>query len=209
MKRAVLFDIDGTLLDAWNFVMDAVKYTTAFYQLPTPKEELLLAARGMPLLEFYQTVFPGKDAQMLSKTHNDFQKDGFEAHKLFPKAKMVLRDLKNRGFLLAAVSNRTRISLQTSLDLVGISQFFDLVLSAEDVKNPKPHKDHLLTALKHFKVNPKQAFMIGDTQFDILAGKSAGVKTIAVTYGFLGPDIKNTNPDFVVERLEELLAILQ
>lgn len=208
MKKAVLFDIDGTLLDAWQFVFGAFEYTVDFHKLKLPPEEILNSARGKTLLEFYQTVFPNLDAQILAKTHDNFQKDRFDTHKLFPKAKYVLKKLKKRGFLLAVVSNRTRVSLHTSLKMVGIDKYFDLVLSAEDVQNPKPHEDHLLIALKHFQVHPSNAFMVGDTDHDILAGKNARVKTVGVTYGFSGKSIKEAKPDYIVDNLVELEEIL-
>lgn len=208
MKKAVLFDIDGTILDAWDFVIGAFKYTVEFHGLKKPAEKVLKSARGKPLLDFYQTAFPNLDPKILAKTHDDFQKDKFDRHKLFPKAKNLLKKLKKRGFLLAAVSNRTRVSLQLSLKIVGIDKYFDLVLSAEDVANPKPHKDHLLLALKHFQVSPKNAFMVGDTDHDIMAGKNAGVRTVGVTFGFWGKSIKETKPDYIIDDLTELEEIL-
>lgn len=209
MRKAVLFDIDGTLIDTWDFVMGAFKYALNYHGHPIPSDKVIKSITGKPLLDFYKAAFPNiEDVSHLAKTHHDFQSDKFDLGKLFPKAKYVLKKLKKRRFLLAAVSNRTRVSLHTSLKMVEIDHYFDLILSAEDVKNPKPHKEHLIVALKHFKVSYNNAFMVGDTDHDIMAGKNAGIKTVGVTYGFSGKDIKEVNPDFLVDNLEELLPIL-
>ncbi|MBI2086378.1 HAD hydrolase-like protein [Candidatus Daviesbacteria bacterium] len=66
----------------------------------------------------------------------------------------------------------------------------------------------MLTALGKLGVEPINAYMVGDTGDDILAGKNAGVKTVGVTYGFLGKDIAQYNPDFIIDDIEELFKIL-
>lgn len=209
MKKAVLLDVDGTLLDTWDFVFDAVKYASAFHGLQYPSDERIRQAAGKPLLEFYQILYPRVDPETLAKTHADYQSRIFVIGKPYPKTIKTLKKIKAKGYLVAAVSNRARESLLASLKEAKIADFFDLVVSAEDVKNPKPHKEHILVALKTLKVLSDHSFMVGDLEVDILAGKSAKVKTIGVTYGFLGPEIKKHNPDFVIDDIEELLKILK
>ncbi len=77
------------------------------------------------------------------------------------------------------------------------------------MKNPKPHKDHPLKALEILEVDRKDAILVGDTDKDILAGKNAGIKTVGVTYGWIGEEIKKSQPDFVIDDIEELLDILR
>lgn len=208
MKKAVLFDIDGTLLDAWDFVFEAVKYSLKLHGYPYPSNKKIQQAVGKPLLEFYQVLMPGADSLMLMQAHHQFQEENPHLIKTFPKAGQTLKNLKDRGFALATVSNRAKNSLLRSLKITKIFDHFDLILSAEDVLNPKPHKEHLLVALDYFKVNPASAYMVGDTEDDIVAGKNAGVKTVGTTYGFLGKKIKDHNPDFVIDDLEELIPLL-
>ncbi len=146
---------------------------------------------------------------LLAQTHHNFQNDKFGIGKTFPKVKQTLKALKDLGFLIGAVSNRTKESLNESLKLAQIYKYFDAIVTPEDVENPKPSKEHPLKALEILKVKPQNAYMVGDTGYDIKAGKSAGTKTIGVTYGFEGKKIKDHNPDFVIDNLEELFKILK
>lgn len=209
MRKAVLFDIDGTLLDAHDFIFDAVKHSLNTHGYVYPQAKLLKKAIGRPLLEFYEILLPEVDPTKLANTHHEFQQKNFHLVKPFPNTKKVLEDLKNSGFLIAAVSNRTRRSLVPTLKFTGIFKFFDVVFSEDDVESPKPHKDHLLVALKSLQVKPSSAYMVGDTENDILAGKNAKIKTVGATYGWLGKDIAKHKPDYLIDDIKQLLDILR
>lgn len=208
MRKAILFDIDGTLLDSWDFIFDAVKHTSILHRYKYPSDGKIKKVAGRPLLEFYQILYPEADPEILARTHTDFQDKILKIGKPYPKARRTLKEIKTRGYLTAAVSNRNRESLLISLKDTKIAEFFDLIVSAEDVQNPKPHQEHILVALEHLKVLPGHSYMVGDLEVDILAGKNAGVKTIGVTYGFEGKNIKSHKPDFVIDDIEQLLDIL-
>lgn len=208
MKKAVLFDVDGTLIDARDFVFDAFRHSLSTHGYPHPSDKEIKKIIGKTLIEVYKAILPKVDPQMLAQTHQDFQEERFHSAKLFPKVREILDKLKSQGFLLAAVSNRSRDSLYRSLKINEIFNDLDIIISVDDVENPKPHKDHLFVALKKLKVESADAYMVGDMEQDILAGKNAGVKTVGVTYGFLGKDIAKYNPDYLIDDIEELLEIL-
>lgn len=209
MKKAVLFDIDGTLLDTYNFVFHAVKHSVTVHGYSYPAKEKIGEAMGKPLLEFYEVLVPEANPSMLAKSHVEFQQENFHLAKPFQKAKKILKHLKNSGFLIGAVSNRLKESLLHTLKRAKLYDYFDVIISADDVVNPKPHPRHLLAALNKLEVKPENSYMVGDTENDILAGKNAKVKTIGVTYGFLGKDIAEHNPDYLIDDIEELLKILK
>ena len=209
MKKAVLFDVDGTLIDAWEFIHGAIVHTIKVHGHKMPSKKVIKDAMGHPLLAFYETVFPGLDPKLFAKTHDDFQQGKFDLGKPFPKARETLKRLKSQGFLIGVVSNRTKNSLHTTLKKAKLLEFIDVVVSAEDVAHPKPNKEHVLKTLELLRVNPKDTILVGDTDMDILAGKNAKVQTVGVTYGFAGKSIKDYNPDFVINKIEEILKIIQ
>ena len=212
MKKAVLFDIDGTILDAWDFIFDAVRCAVTAHGFPYPEEKNFKRALGKPLAEAYKLLLPDVDELTVEKikvAHQKFQNENFHLIKPFPKTKETLQDLKKSGFLIAAVSNRKRESLKRSLEYTEMLDYFDVIVGPDDVKNPKPHKEHLLFALEKLKVNPANSWIVGDTPHDILAGKNAKVKTVGVTYGFIGKKIAKSKPDFLIDDIAELVKILK
>ncbi|MBU1000359.1 HAD-IA family hydrolase [Patescibacteria group bacterium] len=209
MKKAILFDIDGTILDTRDFVFNALRHSLTTHGYPYPTEKNIKKATGSPLTEFYKVLMPGADVSVFVKAHVEFQENNFRTIKIFPKAEETLKSLKNDGFFLAAVSNRTRKSLLRLLQYAGVHDCFDAVVSPDDVTNPKPHQEHLLFALKKLKVKPENSYMVGDMAQDILAGRNAKVKTVGVTYGFLGQDIAKYGPDYLIDNIEDLLKILR
>ncbi len=197
------------MLDSWEFVYKAFEYTLKVHNHPIPSQELVNQAMGKPLKDFYKFFFPNQDIEIYAQTHHEYQKDKISLNKLFPDVESVLKKLKQRGFVIGVISNRTKASLLQSISLAQIDEYIDIVVSAQDVERAKPDKEHVLQALSKLKVKPKEAILVGDTDADILAGKNAGVKTVGVTYGFLGDEIKKFEPDFVIDDLEELLSILK
>lgn len=209
MKRAFLFDADGVLLDTWNFVFGGVEYNVMLHKRSYPSDEAIKKAQGRLIHEFYKVLLPGIDSQVLVENHMKFQEENLHLIKLFPKTKTTLKKLKSLGFLLGVISNRLHESLVYCLETTGILNYFDVLLAPEDVVNPKPHPDHILTALKQLGVKPKDAYVVGDTNEDILAGKNAKVKTVGVTYGFMGQEIKRCQPDYLINDIAELPRILR
>lgn len=209
MKEAVLFDIDGTILDSHDFVFGAVRFALSKYGYPDPEAKFLKKAQGRPLSKFYEILLPLEQSGKFVEAHKEFQKANFHLVKSFPNVERTLQELRKSGFVMGAVSNRLRESLLISLQLAELLQYFDVVLGADDVVNPKPHQDHLLFALNKLQVTPQNSYMVGDTDHDILAGKNAGIKTVGVTYGWLGRKIAKYNPDYVINDIEELLQIIK
>lgn len=189
-------------------MFESVKNSVIVHKLPHLTNKKINKTIGKPLAEFYETLFPGIDPSVLAKTHRQFQEKNFHLIKPFAKTKNTLKKLRNKGLLIAAVSNRLHASLIHSLKLTETFDYFDVIVCADDVRNPKPHQEHLLVALEQLKVQPENVYMVGDTGQDILAGKNAGVKTVGVTYGFLGADVAKHNPDYLIDDIEELLEII-
>lgn len=212
MRKAILFDIDGTVLDAEDFIFGPVRNNITTYKLSYPSDAKIKKALGKPLTQFYEILIPGVDRALLSllaKTHREFQEKNPHLIKPYNKTKDTLKKLRDKGFLLAAVSNRFRAGLVQSLKSTEIFDYFDAIVCADDVKNPKPHQEHLLVALEQLQVESDNAYMVGDTDQDILGGKNAKVKTVGVTYGFAGKDISKYKPDFLINTIEEILEILK
>ncbi len=206
--EAVLFDVDGTLLDTREFIYQAYENTLRVHGIAEISREIIAISMGKSLSECYQDFAPGLDHQVLCEAHRSFQEINLHLSIPFPNTLTTLKRLKSRGVKMATITSRSlRTSAQT-LELAGIYHFFDIVITPEDVKLTKPNPEGLFKALDVLGVKSENAVMIGDTDADVLAGKAAGTKTIGVTYGFHGQRILETNPDFVVNDISEIIPLI-
>lgn len=207
--KAVLLDVDGTLLNTREFVFQAFEHTFRAHKLPKKRREEINLVMGRPLEECYQELAPSTDPQHLCETHKLFQDRNLQLSSPFPNTRKTLISLKKGGLKIAAVTNRSRRSSKKTLKTADLFDYINVIVAAEDVKNHKPSPEPLLKALGILEIDPKEAVMVGDTIMDIVAGKNAGVKeTIGVTYGFGGRKIVESNPDFIVNDIAQVIPIL-
>lgn len=206
--QAILFDVDGTLLDTNEFIFQAFEHTITTQGFTSQTREQIRNVIGKNLEDCYTLLTGCTHPADLVEAHRAFQENNYHLSTPFQNTIETLTKLKESGFKIAVITTRfKRTSIQT-LANAKILEFFDLVLSGDDVKNLKPHPESLEKALEFFDIAPQQAAMVGDTHVDVLAGKNAGTKTIGVTYGFGGEKIKEHNPDFVVEDIADILKVL-
>jgi len=205
---AALFDVDGTLLNTAEFVYQAFVYTFQAHGLTWRSIDEIAAVMGKPLEECYRPFSASKDISELCETHRSFQAENLHLSVPFPNTQETLKRLKDAGVKIAAVTTRSKRTSIITLEMGGIMGYFDVIISGEDVEQPKPHPEPLFKALQQLEVRPEKAVMIGDTEADILAGKKAKVMTIGVSYGFHGSHIAGSKPDFIVGDIADIIPIL-
>jgi pyrophosphatase PpaX len=205
--QAVLFDVDGTLLDTTEFIYQGFEHALRTHGYPARSRADFARVMGWTLSAGYLELAPGCDDALLCRTHRAFQTRNLHLARPYPDAAAVLGALRDAGLRLAAITTRSRYTSTDTLVLAGLAEYLDPVLSFEDVANIKPHPEPLLLALDRLGVPPESALMVGDTDADILAGRAAGVRTVGVTYGFHGSGVAAHTPDLVIDALLELLPI--
>lgn len=205
--QAIIFDVDGTLLDTTEFIYQAFEYTFRTYAIPLISREELSVHMGTQLEDVYTAITSDQDADTLSHTHREFQKNNAQLIHLYPEVVDTLRVLKDRGLKLGAVTSRKQSATQ-SLAWTGLLDLFGVVVAGTDVQYHKPHPEGIAKALEVLRVSPDAAVMVGDTVADIIAGQNAGVAaTIGVTYGFYGKKIVASHPDYTIESFGELAQL--
>lgn len=127
----------------------------------------------------------------------------------YPGVREGLESLKAAGYRLACVTNKAAQFTLPLLKDKGLLDLFALVVSGDTLPQKKPHPAPLLHAAAHFGVAPADALMIGDSVSDVKAARAAGFHIICVSYGYNhGRDIREANPDAVIDRLTELRTLL-
>lgn len=205
--KAVLFDVDGTLLNTDKFINGAFRHTVLkhFNRKVTKKE--ISEIMGRPLAECYQYLCRVEEVAYLAKEHMDFQQRNLHLSLPFKNTEETLQKLQNAGIKIGAVTTRHTDTLHKTLKNARVFDYLQVIIDGDSVKNHKPHPEAVVKAMKLLEVRPSETIMVGDTQSDILAGKNAGTITVGATYGFYGKKIKNFDPDYLIGDISELLEI--
>ncbi|PIN85096.1 MAG: hypothetical protein COV47_03915, partial [Candidatus Diapherotrites archaeon CG11_big_fil_rev_8_21_14_0_20_37_9] len=121
--------------------------------------------------------------------------------RLYPQAKRLLRHLKESGYKIGLVTSGKEWRISQELEMFGIENLFDTIVTVEHIKKPKPAPDGLLLAAKKLKVSTTDCIYVGDMSEDIVAGKRAGMKTGIVVHGMHEhSNLGRLKPDLVIEK---------
>lgn len=207
MLNAVLFDLDGTLIDTNELVIDSFKYTFNALNKPSPSRQEIIKCFGEPLIVTMSNFFD--DVHEAIRIYREFNlKHHDERIALYNNVEETLCDLRKRGYKLGVVTSKNKSTAYRGLEHFNILNYFDVLVSSDDVKNPKPHEEPVLTACKSLNIDPKKAIMIGDSVYDIISGKNAGSKTCGVLYSFMKDELLNIKADYYISDLIEILDIV-
>lgn len=207
--KAILFDVDGTLLNTTELIFQAYEHVLPLYGCKTPKRAYISPLIGRSLEGIYKILAPDGDFAKFHQAHNKFQLENLSLSYAFKGIPNFLKKLKKQGFKLAAITSRWRVTLIPTLEMADLLKYFEAIIAADDVSNHKPNPEPILKALKDLKVSPKEAVMVGDGDADIIAAKAAGIKTIGVTWGFGQENLLKAKPDKIANNLKELKNILE
>jgi HAD superfamily hydrolase (TIGR01509 family) len=205
--RAVLFDLDGTLVDTERENVESVVLAARRWQIELD-EDLRHFIVGHSWNEIYARIRDqcGLDVAMdvliaaaVEEKRELFATKGYEA---LPGALALVRRLCGRAHL-AVVSGSSRIEVRETVAGIGLTDCFEYLLGAEDYGQGKPHPEPYLMAMRLLQLTPRNAIVIEDAEPGIHAGKAAGARVIAVRRAnFLGYDLSAA--DVVVDTLEQV-----
>jgi pyrophosphatase PpaX len=206
----VLFDLDGTLIDSGAMILASFRHATrTVLRREIPDEELVAAVGGSSIQDQMRTFDPDRVDELVRvyREHNAPLHDRLEA---FPGVHDLLEVLRDEGRKLGVVTAKRRRTVQLAFDRLGIEEFFDAVVTTDDTERHKPHPDPVLHALRLLGSKPAQSAFVGDSPFDVQAGKAAGVFTVGVSWGKIHPAerLLEHGADIIVHSPEELVDVL-
>ena len=209
--KTLLFDLDGTILDTNELILNSFLYTLEKFYPGKFNRELLIPHMGRPLYD--QMVYFGDEINAqemvdIYREHNIRTHD--EMVKEFPYVKEVLNELANSGATLGVVTTKMLITVEMGLKLFDLDRLMSTVITYEDTELHKPAPDPILLAMERLNAKPETTLMVGDSQYDIEAAKNAGITSIGVAWSVKGPDFLNEyNPDYIIEDFRELIPIVK
>lgn len=191
--KLIIFDVDGTLIDTALYIV--MNYTHLFlkYHKPVPSLETMVYFSGPPLVDIFKEYFPEIDQKELLDEFQSFASTYDNVlSRLYPDEINVLNELKEAGYLLAIQTSKRAQSLSHNLDHFDMSDLFSSIICLDSGLKPKPDPAGIKYILNKLDVKEEEAFIIGDSETDIEAGKRANIHTGLVIYGLKKiPDIQS------------------
>jgi len=184
---AILFDVDGTLVDSNDAHADAwVKaFAASGVTVDTQKVRRAIGMGGDKLLPHVSGIQEDSPLGRTIATRRGeiFQRDMLPRVRAFPDAQRLLASLHERGFRMIAASSAKRDELAPLLRIAGADAFFEDATSSDDAEHSKPDADIVHAALQRLQASAAEAIMIGDTPYDIEAAERARVQAVAFRCG--------------------------
>ncbi len=215
MIRLLIFDLDGTLLDTSLDIANAVNYAVEPFGVEPLSVETIKSMVGSGISKLLESLIPSSvkagtgDFQRKDEALNRFLKH-YSEHLLdntvpYPHVKETLSELTS--YKKAVISNKRESFSKKVLDGFGLCKFFDIILGSDSVSESKPSPVPIYEVLKRTDVLKEDTVIIGDSNFDIEAGRAAGIKTIAVTYGYRSREVLK-KADVIIDSFGELITVL-
>jgi pyrophosphatase PpaX len=206
----VLFDLDGTLIDSGSMILASFRHATrTVLAREIPDAELVAAVGGTTIHEQMRFFDAGRVDELVEayREHNTPLHAELEA---FKGADDLLETLVAEERKLGIVTAKRRKTVDLAFDVLGIGRFFEAVVTADETARHKPDPEPVLLALERLGAEPAEAAFVGDSPFDVGAGKAAGVYSVGVTWGKLHSEqrLSEAGADVIVHRPHELLDVL-
>ena len=173
----VIFDWDGTIQDSIGSIVACTQATMEELGEGTPDAAVIRGSIGLGLREMIDRFAPGDTEELFHDIINVYRRLGFEdyryRHRTFPGVREVLEELRNRGYLMAVATAKSRRGLNSDLSSTGLAEFFHASRTADEAQS-KPHPQMILDILEELGVAAQDTLVIGDTTHDLRMAHNAG-----------------------------------
>lgn len=211
-KKFILFDLDGTLTDPQQGITNSIKYALDYYKIEENDYGKLLSFIGPPLVESFKNHYGFNDEKAFEavvKYREYFLEKGMFENKLTENAAELLKKLCDAKKTNIIVTSKPESMSKTIVSHFKIDKYFYDVCGATMDEKISKKIDVLKMAVEKNEINAEDAVMIGDREFDILAAKMLGMKSIGVLCGFGSRnELANAGADVICKNLNELEKIL-
>ena len=210
-RPAVLFDLDGTLIDTIELILGSARHAFEGWPRGTPTDEEWVRGIGTPLVtQLRSFAASDEEVALLLDRYRAYQHIHHDRlTRCYDDVPAAVAALSERGHPLAVVTSKASAIAARSLAHVGLDRYFDVVVGYDDTERHKPHPEPILAGLGRLGVSARRAVYVGDSPHDIHAGNAAGVVTVAATWGpFSRETLAEAGPNHFIECMADLPAVL-
>ncbi len=202
--KGIIFDIDGTLTFTNRLIFDSFNHITNKYLNKIFSDEEIIKLFG-PTEEVILKQLCKENYEAARKDYYKYYQENHFIAQLYDGIRELIIDLKKDNVLLSIFTGKGRTSSLITLDELGITDFFDLIVTGDDVENHKPSPEGINKFLEKFNLNPAEVLMIGDSPSDIIASKEASVEIASVVWDSYSEDeVRKLNSKNIFHTVDEL-----
>jgi phosphoglycolate phosphatase len=215
--KAVVFDLDGTLVDTAPDLMAATNHVLSLLRRRpiTMPEVRTFVGRGARIMIERGVAATGDaiDDASLTYYHAEFLRH-YEGHtadrsEIFPGVVALLKRLADSGIKAGVCTNKPEGLSRQLLDALDLSRFIGAIIGPDTIGIGKPDAAPYLEAVRRLGVEPRHSLMVGDSEVDILTARAAKVPVIAATFGYTPKPVVEYGPDHLISHFDEIWDILK
>ena len=207
--KVILFDLDGTLIDSTEAILEGFEVSFKHFNKTPPKPEEVKKLIGLPLDIMFAKLGideNGWDYVDVYKQH--YRKISTQKTKLLPFAKEAIKEAKKFA-RLGIVTTKTARYSKDLLKYFGILDDFEVIIGREDVINPKPHPEPVLKAINLMNAKKETSWMIGDTCLDMVSAEEAGIRYIGVKWEYESQEKMQKCAEILKENVFEAVEFIK
>ena len=206
----ILFDLDGTLIDSIELILESYRHTMRVHRGETPPDQLFIDGLGTPLrVQLKEFCSSDAELDLMIATYREWNLANHDRMvTVYPGALHTVKALKAGGARLGIVTSKNLRGLKRGLDLCGFDGLFDSLVTCDSLAESKPDPAPVLMALKELGGTPGEALFVGDSPHDMAAGRRAGTATAACLWGpFDKTRLAEELPDHWLTSFDDLTAL--
>ncbi len=206
----MLFDLDGTLVDSGAIILASFKHAARTVLARDVEEEQIAALVGGSNLHDQMRVLSPAHVDELVRVYREHNRPLHDELEAFEGVEGLMETLSGQGRKLGIVTAKGRQTVDLAFAVLSLERYFEAVVTADMTDRHKPDPAPVLKALELLESEPADAAFVGDSPYDIAAGKAAGVFTVAVSWGKIHPEerLLEAGADVLVHSPKELLDVL-
>lgn len=202
--KGIIFDIDGTLTYTNQLIFDSFNHITEKYIGKRFSDEEIISFFG-PTEDVILKEICKENYDLARKDYYKYYKENHSIAQEYDGIRELIIDLKKANILLSIFTGKGRTSSLITLDELGLTEFFDFIVTGDDVSNYKPSPEGIIKFLEKFNLSPTEVLMIGDAPSDIIAAKESGVEIASVVWdSYAEAEVRKLNSKNIFHTVEEL-----